>query len=212
MAWIRTQVEQQYITNLPADVVVNTLHWTTPYPIDNIPARDAILVAINNAYGNIETYRSAYLKDTAGLTVKMYDVTAPPGTSPFYIGGPYNMSSPASATNLPLECAAVVSFRRQSTGGDIPARMRGRAYLGPFNVTALDDGDATTPPKLASGLITGLVNWATDLYAVGEGVQWAVYSRTDDAMYDVNDGWVDETWDTQRRRGNEPGARTPIEF
>jgi len=36
---------------------------------------------------------------------------------------------------------------------------------------------------------------------------WVVYSTVDNAMYPVDNGWVDNSWDTQRRRGVKPTAR-----
>jgi hypothetical protein len=37
---------------------------------------------------------------------------------------------------------------------------------------------------------------------------WVVYSPTDDAYHEVANGWVDNAWDTQRRRGYKPTSRT----
>lgn len=213
--WYHAQVIQHYYTNLPADVAVNNLYFSSGSPTPATAEMDRILTVINSAWGALEDFRAGILKATAGMTVKIYDVTAPPHSSPLRIGGPYNMGAPESPTNMPLEVAGVISFQGAVTAGTNPARRRGRNYIGPLNTAALDAGSASTMPKLTTGFIAGLLDYAEQLEAVNIGAgacTWCVYSKTDNAMVPVTNGWVDDAFDTQRRRGNDTTARTLFTF
>jgi hypothetical protein len=41
----------------------------------------------------------------------------------------------------------------------------------------------------------------------GEDVEWAIYSPTANLHKTITDIWVDDAWDTQRRRGLAPTTR-----
>lgn len=208
MALIRAAVIQHYYTNLPADVAVNDLWFETENPADNVTDQNAILTALNNAYGHLEPFRAGVLKTTGSHTIKLYDNSAPPNSPPIRIGGPYNMSAPTNTTNLPLEVAVCASFRGTYDVPVNPQSVRGRAYLGPFNNTAIAYGDADTWPSVATGLITAVGNWMDDIVAVGGTARWVVYSRKLEVPWLVVAGWIDNDFDTQRRRGVDATART----
>lgn len=215
MPLYRTQLVQPYFTNIPADVAVNTVYFTSTNALGDAGDMTAIKTVCNQAMGNLEPYRAANLKTTGGLTVKIYDADAPPNSSPISVGGPYNLSAPSTLTNLPFECAVVASFQADAIPGTPQARRRGRNYLGPLNTSALDDGDATTFPSVAAGMITAATSYMDDLFNVfahSAEVRWVVYSPTNNDYALVTNGWVDNEFDTQRRRGVESTARTTITF
>lgn len=209
--WYHAQVIQHYWTGLPADVAVNNLYFQSGSPEPADGEMNKILTVINNAWAELEDYRAGILKTVGGMTVKIYDVTAPPNSPPLRIGGPYTMGSPTVTTNLPAEVAAVVSFHASTNVSMNPARRRGRNYIGPLNTSASDPGDATTPAKLSTGFRAALVAYAGDLMAANvapNAVEWCVYSRTEQNMFPVVGGWVDDAFDTQRRRGQPTNVRT----
>jgi hypothetical protein len=90
--------------------------------------------------------------------------------------------------------------------GQPQARKRGRIYLGPFDTTQLNaDGRIlpacqTTIRNAAQALLT-----ASD---VALDWSWAVYSPTNASGVIVDNGWVDNEWDTQRRRGRAATTRS----
>ena len=100
--------------------------------------------------------------------------------------------------SLPTEVSLVMSFQATKESGENQKRRRNRIYLGPCGVMANDDGRPSnlfidTVMRAGRGLMNeaaGSFNWT-----------WKVYSPTDDAAYPVWSGWVDNAWDTQRRRG-----------
>lgn len=131
----------------------------------------------------------------------------------------------ATGEELPREVACVMTYHADLTGvsetvsGGAPgptgdtrpkARRRGRLYLGPLTSQA---STGTTPSRPNSSF-RSLVNLqATTLHLeIPAGsldlLRWAVLSpsRSTDALEDpqadeVTGGWVDDAWDTQRRRG-----------
>lgn len=105
---------------------------------------------------------------------------------------------------LPAEVALVGSFYGTR---NIP-RRRGRVYVGPLNLNALSTvplvGDAGPSDGLVRDLRSAMQGLAQDT-----SVEWCVASRKDGALYTVTNGWVDNAFDTQRRRGGAPTSRSP---
>lgn len=209
--WYRAQVIQHYYTGLPKDVAVNNLYFESGSAEPAEGEMTRIKTVINSAWAGLEDYRAGVLATTGGMSVKIYDVTAPPGSSPLSTGGPYTMGAPTTTANLPLEVAGCISFRGPNVAGTVPARRRGRNYIGPLNTSASAPGDGTTPPALSAGFISALTSYAQAIWDANSGagsVTWCVYSPTDSAMIPVTNCWVDNAFDTQRRRGNDATART----
>lgn len=131
-----------------------------------------------------------------------------------------------TTTDLPRECAAVLSLHADLSGlaesvpggvsgpkGDThpAARRRGRIYLGPLNSAAL--GAGTNGPGLAAAFRTAATAAAHDLAhtaaAAGSGdASWCVWSRTTHKLFPITGGFMDDAFDTQRRRGIGASTRT----
>lgn len=88
-------------------------------------------------------------------------------------------------------------------------RRRGRTYIGPMSASGLitTGGDVyiTTPvvnvlAAAADALITNQAN----------GLRLAVYSEADGVARVITNGWVDNAYDIQRKRGAAPTVRTPF--
>lgn len=112
-----------------------------------------------------------------------------------------------SASSLPLECAVCVSYSGHPDGGSLPkGRRRGRIYLGPLTITTLsqftDPSVATTFRNEAAAAAAALASSA-DV----DGA-WVVWSRAANAVTGISEGYIDNEFDTQRRRGNDPTQRT----
>jgi hypothetical protein len=131
----------------------------------------------------------------------------------------YGLAAPAIvAASAPSELAIAVSFHSNTAGvpehgvgGTRPkARRRGRVYIGPFGVDVLTDSGVGNTPEPSSLIIEILKNAATAFMTqlVADGINWAVWSRVDKLLRSVTGGWVDNAWDVQRRRGEEPTSRS----
>jgi hypothetical protein len=99
-----------------------------------------------------------------------------------------------------------LSFQGTPLSGTPQSRRRGRIYFGPFRTSGLN-----TQGRPAAGLITSLVNAGDALLAASDAAanwQWVIWSPTTGLEVGVANGWVDDEFDTQRRRGRVPTART----
>jgi len=136
--------------------------------------------------------------------------------------------------DLPREVAAVLSYQDGTSGisEDVPggpvgpagdthpaARHRGRIYVGPLNNAALGAGAngpglnvsfRTAATQAARQLTENMTN--LDLSGIiGTGTMlanWGIWSRKDHIIRGIEHGWMDDAFDTQRRRGIKATART----
>lgn len=209
MALIRAQVRLSYFSGLPEDVVTNTLYFitggvpATPAELDDIAAR------IESAYSEWGPWLGAPLRRGTDLSeIRMYDMADPEPRVPVYTHV-WTLPAASAATCLPLECSAVLSFHAAYTSGVPNARRRGRIYLGPLIASASASGTASTFPQVVSTLVTDIVAGAVLLGTdVTEVVTWAQYSPTTGLASPVEGGWVDNEFDTQRRREARATTRT----
>lgn len=120
---------------------------------------------------------------------------------------------------LPNEVALCLSFQADAVSGIKQARRRGRVYLGPLSNSA-DIVDTLGELRPGAALINQIAAAATvlatpvSLLSIGS-LFWSVYSPTldvlqtiDDSFNDVTNGWIDDAFDTQRRRGRAATSRT----
>jgi hypothetical protein len=131
------------------------------------------------------------------LTVKLYDLAdteprRPKATKVLNTGL-------ASASSYPREVCLCLSF----FGGNNLPQNRGRLYI-PMWATG---GSAGLRPDAAQRTKAG------DLVPVlaglgGVDIDWIVWSPTRNAATKVTNWFVDDEWDTQRRRGLRPTTRT----
>ena len=140
---------------------------------------------------------------TGNFTVKAYHLTDPKPRSPVY---EYQGIMPISSFEaLPCEVALCMSFQAELESGENQKRKRNRVYLGPFNVNAVGGARNVEPQLVEAALFAGKA-----LYEASEASanwHWVVYSPSDDEAYEVYNGWVDNAYDTQRRRGTRATAR-----
>jgi len=114
----------------------------------------------------------------------------------------WTLTSSAYNDCLPFEVALACSYYSLQPG--VPrGRSRGRIYIGPLNYGAgtitLHSG---APPTPASSFMEELGTAAAELHgALGSyDVTWGVYSRVDEVLYPIEHGYIDNEFDTQRRR------------
>lgn len=134
--------------------------------------------------------------------------------------------TPGSAVDLPRECAAVLSLQTPAAGipedtpGGVPgprgdthpaARRRGRIYLGPLNASCMGtgtNGPGLTPAfRNAVGMRYGDLLTGVDTLP-GLTHFWGIWSRKNGAIYPITTAWMDDAFDTQRRRGIGASARS----
>lgn len=189
---------------MPTDVYVNTMAFETVTEISN-PHMEIIAEALASLMDGLVDVIAATVEN--GYQVKLYDIDAPEPrvpllefatTSPNWNGG----------YSLPTEVAICLSYRGLTESGDAAGRRRGRIFLGPIGVNSLSTTDGR-PDESAVDLIGGAVTDFADVLD-GTAVNHCVWSRAADNLYDVTSYWVDNAFDTQRRRGAAPTFKTPV--
>ena len=205
----RFQVTFPMDSGIPADAVTNTFHFhESGVPIvtdfDNVRdmLKDFYTVAPPGGSAALATRLSLNIAATA--IVKAYDLADPEPRVPAY-ESTFAIAAGGSSTAMPSELAVVLSFQAERESGVRQSSRRNRVYLGPLVATALQSD------RPAPTFISDIAKSARRLLnAADASVQWdwVVWSSTLNAFVLVNNGWVDNAIDIQRRRGVAASART----
>lgn len=212
---IRAQAVLAATTAIPRDNFVNTFHFlpmelaVTPEDITSVQAMVAdFYTHVGTSGHSIGDLLGASVSRVANAcSVNVYDLgnahPRPPHTSQW--------TCPArsgSGVNLPLEVCCVLSMFADRN----IARHRGRVYIGPLqelDMTTSAQGVPLVAPSFRDTLIEHVERLIAGTAAVaGVTPQLAIYSRVDGVARVVQHGWVDDAFDTQRRRGPRATTRT----
>lgn len=221
-------------TGLSQDTVENVIHLGSPDPLDlnDVTAacaifRDFYIATATGATQDLGNYIGDSISRGANAcSILSYASGDLSGQTPF--GSPldtlnFTMSAAAAGTPLPEEVAIVCSYNADLTNIPVsetnptppPAtirpqqRRRGRLYLGPIQATAGSELDGVLRPGSLVRTDLGLAfkQMAEDINALGD-IYLGVWSRADEEVWQVVGGYVDDAWDSQRRRGVEATLRT----
>lgn len=216
---MRAQVTIPLDSALPEDSFVNTFYFdgddTLGEDLDS-EYHSVVYNLLQTFYQSIDAYLANSVASPA--TLKIYDMRDPLPRVPEFTGTiPLTDSAQPP---LPSEVALCVSFQADPVSGVAQARRRGRVFIGPLPSTAsfaVVTAGQLRPHTALVGAFADAANAMADGADTvgGSHVSWAVYSPTldaigtiDDAFNDVTNGWVDNAYDTQRRRGAAPSSRT----
>lgn len=218
MPLLRHQVILPYTSALDRDASVNVFHSSS---VDKTRAEQALDVsaAIADFYNEptgvgAETILGAYYSQIVSRAadtsvVRTFDLADPMPRTPIleYF---FNMVGHSEANSLPYEVALCSSFTADGAGESAPIRRRrGRIYTGPFNLDALQGGAVPTPAvTLVDTLVAATERLVTTVGDVATSTFLGVYSRVDGLIRPITSGWVDNEFDTQRRRQRDATART----
>jgi hypothetical protein len=201
---VKAQVQIQNVSGLPRDMFVNTFYFSA-VTLDEA-GKSAMVQAIARFYrenasigSNISSWWGKQVA-TDGHRIKLYDMTTQP-TGPPVHDAPFSRAGTTTEEGLPNEIALCMSFYSVNNA----KRNRGRVYLGPFKKSAAEsteDGDS----RPASTLLTCIKEAGARLRSDMAGA-WSVYSKADGAWKTVTNGWVNNAWDVQRRRGARESTR-----
>lgn len=195
----RTQFTVATTDNTAANFATNTFHCNA---VD-----ETNLALFNNAvrdfYLTIDAWMGSLVRTTNGLMWKSYDLADPEPRVPVLVGSA--TLAPAGTAPLPPEVSLCLSFQAVKASGQPQASRRNRVFL-PF----LDETQNSTDGRPSPTLVTGVANAADALWDASEAASdwsWIVHSPIGGDLAIV-DGWVDNEWDTQRRRGRPATSRT----
>lgn len=232
----KVAVKLPYQSGLPEDVAINDFYFTNDDP-GTTQAADiaAIVTRLTNFYTVTPSGGSIAIGKLLGIQVDhgankakfLTYVGDGPSTPPADWGTPVSTNSwtvPAivTASGLPAEAAVCLSFHADLT--DIPetevnpdpppaiirpaAHRRGRIYFGPCYAGLISNEGANQDARITSSRRTDFAKAMLALFTANTSLQWVVQSKTAGEFFPVVGGYVDDAFDTQRRRGSAPGVRT----
>lgn len=162
------------------------------------------------------------VSNAAKMYVYAHDTISPadPFGTPVFSRS-WTLGAAAGTGGLAAETAVCLSYHADLT--DIPetetnpspppavirpaSHRRGRLFIGPLNTSA---AGTNTAGELVPGtiMLNALCGAASDLLAANDSDwQWVVASPTVGLDFPVVGGYVDDAFDTQRRRGKAPSTR-----
>lgn len=207
-----------------SDGTLDAKHWSNTFffkddgatPLSFSAAADAVKVLLDKFYGAINSPGTVritnYMGDQVSLAdsrIKVYDLNDPAPRIPEV--RTVSFGTVPSGTRLPSECAAVLSYRSGAAtvgGGSLDPRARGRLFIGPLSSIVMQD--ASQPDTILTQTFVNALVGAGDYLRdqTDNDLTWVQYSRLNDALANVTGGFVDNAFDTQRRRGSPASLRT----
>jgi hypothetical protein len=193
-------------SGLPEDVVVNS--WAFVVNAGFTPDPNIFRDVLDAFYSTVHAGETTSVRDhmhpsLTSLSYRIYDLGQLPPREPTIV--PSVLWIKPTGSPLPEECSVVLSFYADR---NLP-RKRGRLYIGPLDSGTLQSmPDGATRPNLAvrSAIRAGAINVMNTSQPVG----WSVVSQVNASSHIITAGWVDDAYDTQRRRG--PAATSRILF
>jgi hypothetical protein len=191
-------------TALPEDRFINTFHFLTMQEHEpSSPLIAARLVAFYNNGPN-QIISSKVDRGNNKAQVRTYNLSDAMPREP--IVTPWTLApAPSPSGALPNEVAVCVSFYADR---NLP-RNRGRVFIGPLDRVVMESGSGDM--RVSSSYRTTLANAVEQLDST-VNVTWCVYSERDGQAKPVTHGWIDNAFDTQRRRGKDPDSRLSFDL
>jgi len=199
-------------SGLPEDRVVNTFYFK-----DNVlpPNQEATITAAENAVKdfyngvtgtntNVAAYISNIIKAGAVHVLKTYvaGLAAPnPPIRESFFTLLNNNGQPA-----PADVALCLSYRGSLEQGLDPKNRRGRLYIGPLSLGSIQtsaNGSDALPNEALRIAMREAAKRLLDLTSI----RWQLWSPTTLNFVDLTHAWIDDQFDTQRRRGVKPTSR-----
>lgn len=212
----RAMVILQGSSSLPEDRFITTWCFRSlgAFAIAAVQARITALLTDFwltpvGAGSSVDAYIGPQASRAAGASkIVTYDLgeatPRTPHTATFTLGPPLGGTG---GVGFPAEVACCLSLRTAHLG----PRGLGRVYIGPLAVGAAFAGafnESRPTPAFRTALGAAAARMRTDAGTTAVPMEWGVLSGADGIEYEVLGGWVDDAWDTQRRRGLVATGRT----
>jgi hypothetical protein len=163
----------------------------------------------------VSQFLSPRIRRDVPATLRIYDDNALDPTGPVHEGS-FPLLGALDNRGMIEEVALCASFHATPIAGVRKQSTSGRVYLGPLNHAAQELNTGRPSSNFLDVLRLAMIelNAASNSSAVG-GHKWVVYSPTLDKSlaytgptdFPVVGGFVDNAFDTQRRRGLDPSTR-----
>lgn len=203
MSIYRAQVVLPFFTNLPEDVITNTFHFeattgATPEQVST-DVTPHISAFYRDGYGGAGI---AFYINKANAHINWYNLSNPEPRVPFT--APLDLAALSFGnSNVPTEVALCLSFQGVPLSGVPQSRRRGRVFIGGIPQNTIDPSIGNNFPRWITSYAVGWGQSAEEnlrVLSVPTEANWVVWSPTTQEAVEVNNGWVDNSPDTQRRR------------
>lgn len=215
------QVTLQHTDAAESTDAVNTFHFRKRTVTDNFTFIQEMVEDFytrNDAdpTNTVSAFLSPRIRRDVPALVKIYDDNAPDIGGPIHTGS-FPLTAPLSNVALPEEVAVCASFHAEPVLGLRKSSTSGRVFIGPLNDAAQTPSSGGRPD---GAIIQALIAAMQELHDASSNAvdehRWSIYSRTADERLDwdgptefpVIGGFVDNAFDTQRRRGLDPSTRS----
>lgn len=221
----KAQVVLTGVSGDPEDVYVNNFHFQEASGTIDVSGAEVIAGALDEFYGlpvnpgptSVSQYISDDVSRIIKPQVKVYDAIV--GGSPIWDSELLSFDAALMTSNLPTEVAAALSFSASLVNipesvpqppdgpeGDLrPAsRRRGRVYLGPLTPGAITDAGMLDTANFAAVCVAAGARLRDDSLLASNGIDWVVFSETEQLARPVTAVWMNNAPDIQRRRGRKP--------
>jgi hypothetical protein len=207
-------------TGLAEDSAVNTFHFkTTTGGVFTSDQVDIVTEALRQFYdvippapavSKLSGYMSAL--NASPLRARFYQLPEPTGQPYAERDFAVAFRAVGSVDDTPEENAVCLSYRRTPVAGQNPRTRRGRIFIGPVATSAwfITNGRVVVENGLANTLTQGGKKLQQDVRAILPGMDWIVWSQKDLAEYVIQELYVDNEVDTQRRRGTKATSRVLV--
>lgn len=214
------QMRLARVGGLTEDVVVNTFHFITPTPGQVTPTEaGTVQKKVSDFYTGTWAPSTQPVRNwlgngiaNTGHETRVYDLQQPKPRAP--ILNAFHTITPGTSM-LPAEVAICLSYRAPLVSGTNPRRRRGRIYIGPLSqgaVSGATAGDARPDTAMTAAILNAAKGSLMEDVGVGD---WAVASEPEAGgpltLVPITHCWVDNAFDTQKRRGGKPTSRTTID-
>lgn len=208
----RAQVIIPAVSAIPEDAVTNTFHFQVdPGGVSAaLSALDTALIAFytTTSTTGLASFLSAdRSRVTNACSIRWYNLDEASPRVPVRTTS-WTLTGTAPSGGLPQEVAIALSFQAIKVSGVNQARRRGRIFIGPLADAAATVTSGVSRPNTTFITRANLCMQALKSAAIAANSPWSVWSPTNNTPASVNDGWVDNAFDTQRRRGVAPTVRT----
>lgn len=203
MGLYKATVTLKMTTNIPEDSVVNSYWFESSDSAEIIADVPGVL---DGAYEVVKGIFPSTVKQNDHV-IKIYNMSDPEPRAPIY-ESTFGFSSAPTGNPTAPELALCFSFQGARVSGEPQASRRGRVYVGPH-----DSGAFATDGRPHADVIAAVAafgQYLLDGFELMTSGDWVVWSPTTASSAVVTNGWVDNAWDIQRRRGVAPTARTTV--
>lgn len=217
-------VTTQRRSGKPEDAVMNTWHYIAPSGTPNSTDFGNWMNHYRSFIDSISTSWSGALSNSPiGITVehtRLPQEKPPPGTGigpPVSTGalgftvGPATVGYPAEVSVcITLDAASVLDSEVGAGDTRPAARKRNRKYIGPLSVNTGESEPTTNETRVSSTFRNLLSQKFVEHMVTGmKAAGWAIttFSPTLWQVFPPHKIWVDNAFDTQRRRGEAPTLR-----